>query len=93
MKFEIYTKPNCPYCLDAKNAIKSAGYTFTEYTIGNGHTKEDIQNRIKSLGISDYTISTVPQIFCDNSLIRDGYSGLVRTFKWAQDYNNAKHLK
>jgi len=88
MKIEIYAKEHCPYCIDAKNAMKQAGYAYTEYTIGKDATKEDVQKRVDSLGL-DVKIMTVPQIFIEDAYV-GGYTDLVRLYKWAREYNSAK---
>ena len=72
MKIEIYTKPSCPFCVNAKNLIQSKGFDFTEYTLGeNGITKQTIIDRLNGK-----VISTVPQIFIDDEHI-GGYTDLV----------------
>lgn len=88
MKIEIYSKDHCPFCINAKNACRSAGYTFTEYTVGKDVTKQDIQKRVDALGLN-VQVNTVPQIFIDDAYV-GGYSDLIRIYKWAQDYNNKK---
>ena len=72
MKIEIYTKPSCPFCVNAKNLIQSSVFDFTEYTLGeNGITKQTIIDRLNGK-----VISTVPQIFIDDEHI-GGYTDLV----------------
>lgn len=89
MKIEIYSKEHCPFCINAKNAMRQAGYTYTEYTVGKDVSKQDIQDRVNSMGLH-VTISTVPQIFVDDGYV-GGWNDLVRIYKWAQDYNSSKH--
>lgn len=62
MRVEIYTKPTCGYCVQAKNLLNSKGIPFKEFTIGTNASKEDIQQRINGLG-SSAQVKTVPQIF------------------------------
>ena len=88
MKVEIYTKPNCPFCVNAKNAFKAADLPFTEYTVGANITKEQIQARTDAMGLH-VKIQTVPQIFIDGAYV-GGYSDLVRIYPWAQAYNSNK---
>lgn len=75
MKIEIYTKPSCIFCDKAKALLKSKGYSYQEYTIGVDATKQDVENRVKALGLSTQ-IRTVPQIFIENKHI-GGYTDLV----------------
>jgi glutaredoxin 3 len=87
MKVEIYTKPTCPHCVNAKNAFKAANIPFTEYTIGANITKEQVQARVNALGLN-VTVSTVPQIFIDDAYV-GGYSDLIRIYPWANAYNSS----
>lgn len=59
---EIYTKEYCTYCTKAKELLDNNNIEYDEYEIGHYITKEDLQNRIDSMGIST-KINTVPQIF------------------------------
>ncbi len=66
MTVEIYTKPNCPYCVKAKHLLNQKGISYKEFTIGGaGASKEDIQARITRMGLS-HQVRTVPQIFYKN---------------------------
>lgn len=76
MNIEIYTKPSCPYCINAKKLISSKNLEYTEYTVGkDGITKQTIIDRLNG-----GTISTVPQIFIDGNHI-GGYTELVKYWK------------
>lgn len=62
-KFDVYTKTGCPYCDKAKDLLKRKGYEYNEFTVGSvGNSKDDIQLRINSLGLT-VPVKTVPQIF------------------------------
>jgi len=80
MAIDIYTKTNCPYCVKAKGVLTNAGYSYKEYIIGAGPTKEDIQKRINSMGLT-IEIKTIPQIFYVNknndSIYIGGYTDLL----------------
>ena len=66
MKVEIYTKDACPYCVQAKNLMKSKGWEFTEHYI-NAETRETLLEQLTSrLGTPP---RTVPQIFIDDECI------------------------
>lgn len=81
MKVEVYSIPNCPYCVKAKNSLKEHGMDYSEYTVDNiSYTRDDIQKRVDSLGL-DVEIRTVPQIFIDDGYI-GGYAELMNHFKW-----------
>ncbi|WP_440994444.1 glutaredoxin 3 [Cysteiniphilum litorale] len=59
---EIYTKPTCPYCINAKALLSKKGATFTEYNISDKpQLREEM---IKRAGRT-----TVPQIFINNQHI------------------------
>lgn len=77
MKVEIYTKDQCPYCVQAKNLFKSKGWEFTEHHI-NATTRDTLlENLTTRLGESP---RTVPQIFIDDQAI-GGYTDLVTWLK------------
>lgn len=86
MKVEIYSRADCPYCVNAKNAFKAADLGYTEYTVGANITKEQIQARVNKLGLN-VQIKTVPQIFIDDVYI-GGYTELVKQFEWAAAYHS-----
>ncbi len=77
MKVEIYTKDACPYCVQAKNLMKSKGWDFTEHYI-NTETRETLLEQLTTrLGTPP---RTVPQIFIDDKAI-GGYTDLVAWLK------------
>lgn len=65
MQFEIFSKPGCPHCDNAKTLLTSLGHEYVEHILDVGQVKED--------GTSYYTVPmlhqrvpgarTVPQIF------------------------------
>ncbi|MDA0910213.1 MAG: glutaredoxin 3 [Proteobacteria bacterium] len=60
---EIYTKPTCPYCINAKTLLNKKGVTFTEYNISDKpKLREEMIKRAAGR-------TTVPQIFIDNQHI------------------------
>ena len=81
MKVDIYSKPYCPFCIQAKNAFLKNNIEFKEYIVGQDASKEDIQKRVSELG-SSAQVRTVPQIFIDNEYI-GGYSELKQKYDWA----------
>jgi len=77
VKIEIYTKDACPYCVQAKNLMKSKGWEFTEHYI-SATTRETLLEQLATrLGTPP---RTVPQIFIDDRAI-GGYTDLVEWVK------------
>lgn len=62
MKAEIYSRTTCPHCVKAKALLTQKGIPYTEYIIGAGHSKEDVEARLVKMGITS-KVNTVPQIF------------------------------
>jgi glutaredoxin len=67
----VYSKNNCPYCVQAKNLLTLKGINYEEIKID-----EDSEAREFVLGEGH---RTVPQIYQDGKLlIEGGYQGLAR---------------
>ncbi len=66
----IYTKDDCPYCLSAKNLLRSKSYNYQEIKISDFDSKEYKQMLVLSNGLK-----TVPQIFI-NDLHIGGFDNL-----------------
>ena len=67
----VYSKNNCPFCVQAKNLLKLKGLEFQEVKID-----EDTQAK-------DFVLAeghrTVPQIYKDGKLlVEGGYAGLEK---------------
>jgi glutaredoxin 3 len=67
----VYSKNNCPYCVQAKNLLKSKGIVFEEINIE------------ETPGAREFIVAqghrTVPQIYQDGRLlVEGGFTGLVR---------------
>jgi glutaredoxin 3 len=56
----VYSGPNCPYCVRAKELLKKKGAAFTEVDV-----KADAQQFEKMLSLSNGK-RTIPQIFIGN---------------------------
>jgi len=81
MKAEIWTKPNCPYCVKAKNLFNMKGIEYEEVLIGLDSdkpilsenqridTRESLLERVPNA-------KTVPQIWLDDHYI-GGYNELA----------------
>lgn len=67
----VYSKNNCPFCVQAKNLLKLKGIEFQEVKID-----EDVEAREFVLAQGH---RTVPQIYNgDALLVEGGYQGLAR---------------
>jgi glutaredoxin 3 len=69
----VWSKDNCPFCIQAKSLLKQKNISFEERKIGDGWTKEQLLEHVP-------TARTVPQIFLDNSHI-GGYTDLCKYFE------------
>jgi len=67
----IYSKTVCPYCVNAKNYLKSKNIPFREINIEqDAEAREFIQQQ---------GLRTVPQIFMDGKIfVEGGWSGLSK---------------
>lgn len=74
----IYIKPECPYCVNAKNLLNEKSVQFIEVDISNNN---DLHKKLKAITNQH---STVPYIFINGQFI-GGYSQLL-------DLNNNKQL-
>ena len=59
---EVYSTPNCPFCVSAKALLKSKNLSFQEIDVSND--SESLQKMVKLSGLR-----TVPQIFINNQSI------------------------
>jgi len=62
MQAIVWSKPNCPYCEQAKTLLNNKGIAYEERKIGDGYTKEDLLEAVPNA-------RTVPQIFLDGKLV------------------------
>jgi glutaredoxin 3 len=67
----VYSKNNCPFCVQAKNLLRLKGVDYTEVKID-----EDVSAK-------DFILAeghrTVPQIYKDGKLlVEGGYQGLAK---------------
>lgn len=77
MKIEIYSKDNCGYCVELKHLFKFHNLEYTEYSLNNGYTKDDIQQRVGDTK----QINVVPQVFIDNQYI-GSYLDVIKYFAY-----------
>lgn len=59
---EVYSTPNCPYCVSAKTLLKSKNLSFKEIDVSDDI--ESLQKMVKLSGLR-----TVPQIFINDQSI------------------------
>ncbi|MDX2505096.1 MAG: glutaredoxin 3 [Gammaproteobacteria bacterium] len=59
---EVYSTPNCPFCVSAKTLLKSKNLSFKEIDVS-----EDVESLQKMVRLSG--LRTVPQIFINNNSI------------------------
>ena len=58
----LWSKPACPFCVQAAALLTSNGIEFEERKIGSGWTKEDLLKVVPNA-------RTIPQIFIDGILV------------------------
>jgi Glutaredoxin and related proteins len=61
----VVTKPDCPWCVKAKELLSSSGYAV-----------QDVDR--STIADSDWPYTTVPQIWINGSHIEGGYEGLAK---------------
>tara|TARA_Y100000287_G_C14098816_1_gene294087 strand:- start:13 stop:246 length:234 start_codon:yes stop_codon:yes gene_type:complete len=62
MKVEIYSKPACPFCVQAKNLAEQKGYEYTYKMLDEDFTREELMEKFP-------TARTFPQIVVDGTSI------------------------
>ena len=67
---EVYSTPNCPFCVSAKELLKSKNLNFQEIDVS-----DDIDSLQKMIKLSG--LRSVPQIFINNQSI-GGYEELSK---------------
>ena len=74
MKATVWSKNQCPYCVMAKNLLRSNGVEYEERNISEGPwTKEQLLEAVPHA-------RTLPQIILDGNLI-GGYDQLKKYFE------------
>jgi glutaredoxin 3 len=69
----IWSKENCPFCVQAKALLDSKGIEYEERNIMHGWTKEQLLEAVP-------TARTLPQIFLDDKYI-GGFTELRKHFQ------------
>ena len=70
MKATVWSKENCPYCLQAKALLESRGIDYEERNVSADWTREQLLEAVP-------TARTLPQIFLDDNYI-GGFTELRR---------------
>ena len=68
MKAVVWSKPACPFCVKAKNLLKSKGIEYEEKNIAEGYKIQDLLKLVPNA-------KTMPQIWLDEEHV-GGYSDL-----------------
>lgn len=69
MRAIVWSKKDCPYCINAKDELTKRGIEFEERVIGDVWTKDQLLEAVPNA-------KTVPQIFLDGQHI-GGYTDLM----------------
>ena len=72
MKAIVWSKPDCPFCVNAKTLLKQKGYEIDERLLGFGWNREQLLEAVPNA-------KTVPQIFLDGEYI-GGFDNLKEHF-------------
>ena len=62
MQAVVWSKENCPYCLQAKALLESRGIEFEERNVSKNWTREQLLEAVPNA-------RTLPQIFLDDKLV------------------------
>lgn len=75
---KVYTKPNCPWCVKAKELLNNLGVKYSELKLNEDYTREELRKLVpENLPL------TVPQVFVYNKRI-GGYEDLK---EYAEGHN------
>jgi glutaredoxin len=73
----VYSKNNCPYCVQAKQLLESKGVAYTEVNIEHDPDARQM--------LLDQGLRSVPQIFHGYEILPGGFQGLA---KQSQEFFN-----
>lgn len=65
----MFTKPDCPFCVQAKDLLSAKNFTYSEFELGKDLTKEEFLEQFPN-------VKTVPYIIVGNNHV-GGYKQLV----------------
>ena len=93
MFYTVFGKPNCPWCVRAKQLLQSKMLEFTYLDVTDGSTYNEMQNLVGEA--TGAMARTVPQIFVDSQYI-GGYDALYESLKSEtltnEDFNDLGEL-
>ena len=69
----LYTKKSCPNCVLAKNLLDSENVSYEVKDV-----EEDFEAMQK---LANFGVRSLPQVFKGNTLIPNGYQGLLRLWR------------
>ena len=73
MKAIVWSKNQCPYCVQAKALLEMKGIEYEERNVSTTWTKEQLLESVP-------TARTLPQIFLDNNYV-GGFTELKKYFE------------
>ena len=78
---QIYTKTDCPFCLQAKQWFAEHSIEYTEHLMNEEEERlafyQRINNVTEQLGVGRNGINSVPQIYMNNERV-GGYADLIK---------------
>lgn len=77
MKIVVYSKPNCPWCVKAKELMNNLHLSYDEKVLDVDYKREDLRELV-----GEHLPLTVPQIFINDRRI-GGYEDLV---EWCDNH-------
>jgi len=78
MKAIVWSKNQCPYCVQAKNLLESRGIEYEERNINENYDRDDLLAAVP-------TARTLPQIFIDDNYI-GGFTELRQHLQGQHEY-------
>lgn len=70
MNIAIYSKPNCPWCVKAKELMNRLGMKYDELVLDVDYTRDELRELVNgSAPVSMTPPLTVPQIFVDGNRV------------------------
>lgn len=77
MKIVVYSKPNCPWCVKAKELMNKLHVSYDEKVLDVDYKREDLRELV-----GEHLPLTVPQIFINDRRI-GGYEDFV---EWCDNH-------
>jgi glutaredoxin len=65
----VFTKPDCPFCVQAKDLLSAKGFSYSEFELGKDLTREEFIEKFPD-------VKTVPYIIVGNNHV-GGYKQLL----------------